>query len=375
MTSDNDKISSYQVGVFVFNSILGVGILTLPSTLVKLVGTDAWLLAILSGLANIPFLYFVCKVGEKYGEQGFLGILKSLFGKYLGLIVSLPVFAYLFINSGIVARIFGETVKLYLLNNTPLEFIVVPLLILAVFLARSGVEPICRFFEAVTPVIVVIMIVIIIIAFPNPKQFSNLRPYLVTPVMEYIKGLRSGAFSFSGFEVLVILYPFIKKPKETFKSSLTSLAALIVLYTVIIIECLCKFGEREVKALIYPTMTLVKASEIPGGFIERMEGLLISLWVLFVFTTLVALMYGFSVLGGDLLKQRERKHILSMFLPLMYLTALIGDNIAQLFDIIDKVTLFLGTYTVMILPTAMFIMMLIKRKAGRGKKEEKQNET
>ncbi|MDF2671883.1 MAG: hypothetical protein K0R09_148 [Clostridiales bacterium] len=364
MTPDNDKISSFQVGVFVFNTILGVGILTLPATLTKEVGNDAWLLAIISGLSNVPFVYFICKVGERYGEKGFLGTLKSIFGRLLGTLLSIPVLVYFIVFSGIVVRVFAETIKLFFLNNTPLEFIIVPLLLLAIFLARSGVEPTGRFFEAVTPIIIVILAGLIIVAIPNTKQLTNLRPYLTTPAMKYITGLKAGIFSFGGFEILLILFPFIRKPKKAFKASVISLLSIIVIYTVIIIECISKFGAKKTKALIYPTVTLIKSSEIPGAFIERMEGFLISMWVLFVFTTVVSLMYGFSVIGGDLFKHKERKHFIPLFLPVMYIVALMGDNVAQMFAISGKLSLYLGGFVTMLLPTLMYIMMLLKRKTG-----------
>lgn len=367
MTPDNDKISSFQVGVFVFNTILGVGILTLPASLAKEVGNDAWLLSIISGLINIPFIYFICKVGENYSEMGLLGTLKSLFGKFLGTLLSLPVLAYLIVFSSLVVRIFAETIKLFLLNNTPIEFIIIPLLILALFLARSGVEPTSRFFEAVTPIIIVILIGLMIIAVPNTKELTNLRPYLTTPVMKYVTGLKAGFFSFAGFEILLILFPFIKKPKGAFKVSVISLLVIIVIYTVIIIECISKFGSKETESLIYPTMTLIKSSEIPGAFIERMEGFLISMWVLFVFTTVVSLMYGFSVIGGDLLKHKQRKHFVALFLPVMHIIALIGGNVAQLFSMIEKLIIYLGGYVIIILPTIMFLMMLIKKRKGNKK--------
>lgn len=365
MIQDNDKISTFQVGVFVFNSILGVGILTLPASLVKEAGTDAWLLAIFSGLGNIPFVYFMSKVGERYGEQGLLGALKSLFGKILGTLFSLPVLAYYIIFPGIVVRIFAETIKLFMLNNTPLEFIIIPLLLLSVFLARLGVEPMSRFFEAVTPITVVILITLILIAVPNPKQLTNVRPFLTTPFIKYITGLRTGSFAFAGFEIIMILFPFIRKPKGVFKATSISIMAIISFYTIIIIECLSKFGAKETKALIYPTMTLIKSSQVPGAFLERMEGLLISVWVLFVFTTVVSLVYGFSVLGGDLLKHKQRKHIIPLFLPLMYLISLYGNNVAQLFDMIDKIGNTLAVFVLIVIPIIMYIMMLIKGRKGR----------
>lgn len=370
MTPNNDKISSTQVGVFIFNTILGVGILTLPASLVQEVGTDAWLLAIISGIVNIFFIYLICKVGVRFGEKGFVGTLRSLFGRLLGTILAIPVLIYFVGFAGLEVRIFAETLKVFLLNNTPIEYIIISLLILAIFLARSGIEPTARFFEAVTPVIIVIMVGLTLLSFPSNKGITNLRPYLTTPILKYVKGLKAGIFAYGGFEVLLILFPFIRKPKEAFKASLIPHIVIIVLYTIIIIECLAKFGTKETEALIYPTMTLIKSVEIPGGFIERMEGLLIALWVLFVFTTIVALIYAYSVIGGDLLNHKERKHIIALFLPAMYLIALAGNNIAELFDLIDRMTIVLGSYTAIILPTIMFIMMKLKGKNSKQSRSE-----
>jgi spore germination protein (amino acid permease) len=364
MTPSDDKISSIQVGVFVYNAILGVGILTLPSSLVKEVDQDAWILAIISGLINILFIYFMCKVGVKYSEYGFVGTLKKLFGSFFGFMLALPVFIYFLVFSGLETRIFAETLKAFLLSNTPLEFIILPLLILAIFLARSGVEPTSRFFEAVTPVIIFITVIIMLVPLPN-SDFTNVRPLFASPISKYITGLSTGAFAFAGFEILLILFPFMRKPTDAFKVSLISLMSIIALYTIVTIECLAKFGSKETQSLIYPTMMLIKSSEIPGAFIERLEGLLIALWVLLVFTTIVALVFAFSIVGGDLLGHRKRKHIISVFLPAMYIVALQGQNIAQLFDLINKLTLYLGTYTVMVLPALMFIMSLFRGKGGK----------
>jgi spore germination protein len=91
--------------------------------------------------------------------------------------------------------------------------------------------------------------------------------------------------------------------------------------------------------------------------------------VLFVFTTVVALIYAYSVVGGDMLNHKERKHIIALFLPAMYLVALAGNNVAELFDLIDKLTITLGGYTAMILPIIMFIMMKLKKDKGKNSEQ------
>jgi spore germination protein len=364
MIPNDDKISSIQVGVFVYNIILGIGILTFPATLVKDTESDAWVVCIVAGLINLIFVYLMCKVGEKYSEYGFVGTLKFLFGKFLGTILALPVLAYFIVFTGIEIRLFGETTKVFLLNETPLEFIIFPLLILTLFLTRSGIEPTARFFEAVTPIVIFIAIILVLVALPN-SDFSNIRPFFNHPPEAYIRTFHSAMFAFAGFEILLVLFPFIRKPKKAFKASAIAIFSITLFYTIIIIENLARFGVKETSALIYPTMTLIKASEVPGAFIERIEGLLMALWVLFVFTTVAGLAYAYSVIGEDLLKHKKRKHIISMSLPIVYIIALIGESVAELFQLNDKLTLYLGTYTIIFIPTIMFLASLFRGKGGK----------
>jgi spore germination protein len=361
MIPDDDKISTIQVGVFVFNTILGVGILTLPSSMAEAVGSDAWFVTIISGLVNIIFIYLMCKVGEKYSEYGLVGTLKKLFGGFLGTLLAIPAFVYFLVFCGVVIRIFGETIKLYLLNNTPLEFILLPLILLGLLLARSGVEPVARFFEAVTPMQVFVLIILMLLAVTN-ADFTNVRPFFTNSPVEYIKSLKGGVFAFSGFEVLLVLFPFIRKPKKAFKASSIALLSLTLIYTIVIIENLAKFGSKQTANYIYPTLTMIQASEIPGGFIQRLEGVLMGVWVVFVFTTLVALIYSFSVIGGDILKQNGRKHIIPLFLPIIYIVALTGESIVDMFKFGDTLTTYLGTYTVVVLPLLMFIMSRLRKR-------------
>lgn len=361
MIPNDDKISTIQVGVFVFNTILGVGILTLPSSMAKAVETDAWVLSIISGLINLIFIYFMCKVGEKYSEYGLVGTLKKFFGGFFGTLISIPVLAYFVIFTGIVVRIFAETMKLYLLVNTPLEFIILPILLLAVLLARSGVEPTARFFEATTPLQILVLFFLIILAL-SKADFSNVRPLFATPPMKYIEGIRTGTFAFAGFEVLLVLFPFIRKPKKAFKASAIALLSLTVVYTIVIIEVLAKFGAKQAASYIYPTMTMVQASEVPGGFIQRLEGVLMAMWVVFVFTTLVALIYSFSVIGGDVLRQSGRKHIIPLFLPVIYIVSLLGESIVDMFKFGDMLTTYLGTYTIVALPFILYVISLFRKR-------------
>lgn len=365
MTPSDDKISSFQLGVFIYNTVLGVGIITLPAALTKAVNQDAWMVVLLAGGINLILLYFMYMAGKKYSSYGFVGTLKKLFGKFFGTLLALPVIAYYIILAGLEIRIFSETIKVYLLNNTPLEFIIIPLLILAVFLVRSGIEPIARFYEAITPVSILIIIIVLIVPLPH-SDFTNIRPFFSESLVNYFNGVKSAIFAFAGYEVFLIIFPFLRKPKESFKAAAAPIIIISGLYAVIIIECIAKLGVKQTQSLIYPTLNLLKASSVPGAFIERIEGILLSLWIIFVFTTVVAFMYGFSVIIGDITNQKKRKHIAAITIPVMYVFSLTGGSVVELFEMVDSISTYLGLYTIVFIPIIMFMFSLLR---GKGDKK------
>ncbi|EYE89873.1 hypothetical protein Q428_00380 [Fervidicella metallireducens AeB] len=367
MIPNDDKISGIQVGIFIYLTVLGVGILTLPASVVKAAENDAWLVTLVSGLLSLIFIYLMCKVGEKYSQYGYVGTLKKLFGGFLGTLIGLVTFVHFLVFTAIELRIFGETTKLYLLTNTPLEFIILPLLLIAAVHARAGIEPIVRFFEFITPMVLFVLIIFILLFLPK-SDYSNLRPFFSQEPIKYLKSIDQTIFAYAGYEILMVIFPFIRKPKEVRKPAIIAMLFITLLYTLVIIQVLARFGVKETQSLIYPTMTLVKSSDVPGAFIERTEGLMMALWILFIYTSVISFVYGLSVVGADVLKQRERKHIISLSLPLVYLIALQGDSVADVFKISDLLTMTSSRFMFMILPLLMFLISTIKK--GRNRSNE-----
>ncbi|SKA76257.1 spore germination protein [Caloramator quimbayensis] len=361
MTPNDDKISNIQLCVLVFNIVLGIGILTLPASLTKAAENDGWILCIISGLLCILSIYFMCYVGNKYAEYGLVGTLKKLFGGFVGTALAIPIILYYIFFCSVEVRLFAETAKLYLLPNTSLEIIILPLIILAVLLSRTGIESIARFFESITPFIFFLIFVLITVTIPK-SDYSNIRPFLGTPLTKLIKGISVSIFSYAGFEILLLIFPYLRTPKKAFKFSSAGLIIIIVFYVFADIQCLAKFGVKETESFIYPTISLIRASQVPGGFIERLEGLLLALWVTSVFTTLVGLLFSLSVVLSDVLKHKKPKHIVSMFIPIIYIVALWGDSVAELFELSDKLMNTLGLYSIGILPLLMFLFSLFRKR-------------
>lgn len=358
---DNDRISGYQVMVFAINAILGAGIISLPSTAAQYAKNDGWLLVLATGVINLLLVLLICYAGSKTSERGLFGTLRQAFGKIPAAILLLPFIAYIIIRTGMESRIFSESVKVYLLHRTPIEFIVIPMILLAVVLARAGIEPICRFFEIVFPFIAVLLFLCMLIA-SRDLDWSNLRPFFSSTPSQFLNGIANTAFSFEGAQLLLIIYPFIKKPKGTAKYSALGLVFIVACNVIATLQCLAKFGAEETSRMLYPAINLIKVSEIPGAFIERSEAFILAVWFICVFTTIVAMLYGLSVMSADILGQRESSHLVSLAIPLVYIVSLYGENVAEISFITRMNSIYLGTYAAVVLPLVVLLAWLLKRK-------------
>jgi spore germination protein len=358
---NDDKISSSQIGNFIFLTVLGIGILSLPSALTKSVDNDGWILVIISGGLSMISLFVICKIGERHASLGFLGTLRFLFGKIFGTMLAIPVLIYAFWWLALEFRFFGEVTKLYLLHKTPLEFIILPIMLLAVILVRGGIEPITRSFGIFLPIIILVILILVISSFQG-SDLSNLRPLLSTPISKYLKGLSASIYAYSGYEFMLVMFPFVREPKKAFKATGIAMLFIIVLYAIITIECIAKLGTEETKSQLYPVMALIKSANLPGGFIESGEGLMSSLWVVFAFTSIVAILYFLSVLCAGVFNHKTHKHFASLSMPIVYILALQGNSITDVYKFADVLGVYLGTYTISILPTLMIIVSLIKGK-------------
>ena len=361
MNRNDDKISNFELGNLLFLTILGIGIVNLPSSLAKEADSDAWILVSIAGIGVILFAYIMCKVGQRHSNLGFVGTLQYLFGKILGTALAVPVALYALVLTAVELRLFAEVTKIYLLHNTPLEFIILPIIILTVLLVRMGIEPITRAFGIYLFIIVFSVLFIFLVGFQG-NDYSNLLPMLKTPIPKFISGLSTVIFAFSGFELLLIVFPYVRHPMDTVKVTFAAIGSITILYAVITIYCITKLGIDETKASIWPVMAMVKSIEMPGGFIQNLEGILSSLWVVFAFTSLIGFLYFFSVTAQGIFKHQDNKQFSSLSIPIIYLLALQGESVPEVMELSDKVLKYMATYTVIILPILMLIFSHIKGK-------------
>lgn len=357
---DNDKISSRQLVAFLILTMVGIGIFSLPRMVVETTKTDGWITTILGGIVALINFYIICRLAKRFPGDTLVEMAFKVLGKFLAIPVLLVVALYFLNTIAAVLRIFGEVVKMTLLIRTPIEIIMIALLILVLLLARSGIEAIVRFDEAIFIILFVLSIFGIILALPG-ADFTNLLPFMRTDVKDLLLGTFQTTYSYAGFELVLLIVPFIKKPDKIFRTGISAFVVVILTYSAAVILSIAYFGIAEVKQLIWPTLSLIRSIEVEGSFVERLEGVVMTQWVLFAFTSLVAYLYGASVLASRTIKNREFKHFCTILTPVVYLLAMMPDNVPQVYEILDKTIIYIGIPTLFIIPLLLLAVSSVRK--------------
>ncbi|WP_168198360.1 GerAB/ArcD/ProY family transporter [Crassaminicella thermophila] len=366
MNRNNDKISSFQLGLILAVNMVGVGILTLPRTITEAVGPDGWIVLCITILIVFCLTLFMTKLTRKFPQETVVEFSTTLIGKPLGLIISIGFCIYFIIISAAEVRVFGEIAKEYLLFNTPIEVLIITLLATAAYLVRSGIEPIARMAQIVFPIVTCIAIVLILPVLPE-IDMTNLLPFFHTPILKILKAIPITFFSFIGIEVLMVFSAFVVDLRNITKHAFMSVGMVGAIYMFIIIVTVARFGIIESTHIIWPSIELFKTVDLPGAFIENIQVFVIAMWIFSVFMTLVVLYFGASLILSRVLKSREQNYFVLPILPIIYYISLIPDNIAQVNDYIDLLSNYLGSFYVIILPLLLLGVSIFRKKKG-GKK-------
>lgn len=368
MFGENNKISNLQVALLLMHTIIGVGVLSLPSTLAKQLGTSGWIALILTGIiATIP-VFMMTKLMTMYKGKNIFEISKHLIGTPLTYIALIILTIHMVGQGSFVVRIFGEVIKMFLLFSTPIEVIIATLILVSIYTARSGIEGMGRFSIIVIPFIVIPLLIFSVVLIPD-LDYSNLLPFLRVKPVQIFKSIPSTFFSYGGLEFLLIYMYFSKNPRSAMKYNLGAIGVIVALYLLSFFLTLARFGEKGLSRQLWPLLSLSKAVQLPSAFVENIEGIVMAIWVIVAFATLMSAIFASSILIGKMCKVEENKYFTLLLFPIIYFFALIPRNVVLVYDYEQIFTYIFGTFSSLFYPILLYIVAVFRKK-GEAKKNE-----
>lgn len=361
MDNRSTGISAYQLGIFLIVTMVGVGILTLPREVVEIADTDGWMLVLSSGALTMGLSLIINYLSSLFPNQTVIEYSGELMGRPLGLVVGILFMANYIIFAAFSVRIFGEVLKIFLLPRTPIEVIIMTFLIASAYLVRKGLEGIARFYEIIS-LIKFIPFFLALLAGASQVDFTNLLPIFQASPLRMASGTLQIIFSFLGFEILFLFLPYVSDRGNIKKSLIISVSIIIMIYLFTVFFVIASFGSEEVKLLMWPLMAYIKSVQVPGAFIEQLEGVIMTIWVLFIYTTMSTMCFSASFTINRLLKTQEQRIYAVAILPLIYFLSLLPDNPPQLYDWLSIVAVYLGNAIALFLPILLLLLAKIRKK-------------
>lgn len=365
---DNKKFTTgYGLFSTIVVTLLGVNVFSYPRELSQIVGNDGWISIIVSGFIVLPLCYLIYKIMKNNCFKHFQEIIEATFGKLLGKVVGLSFVIYSIVFSAFGLRVFGEEIKLYLLERTPIEFLFLVTILVGSYLIRAEVDNLVKFNEISFWLMFIPIGIVFIVCLYN-VDFTNLLPVFDAEPIKYITSLSVSVNRYGGLPILFLILPLMKEGTNAKKFIRRGILFTAIFYLITFILTIATFGEKQASILLWPVVSMIGKINIPGSFIERWEGIFMSIWIVFYITTFVNQYYFAADMTKKIFNLEDIKLGAAIIIPLTYLVALYPKNVQDVSEISSFMSPILFLINIVLIPLAILILNPRRRRENTNEK-------
>ncbi|MFC4323565.1 GerAB/ArcD/ProY family transporter [Litchfieldia salsa] len=358
MINDRFKISPYLVFFIISTNQIGVGVLGFQRIISKSAGNDSWIAIILAGIGVHIILFLMYRMLEE-SEGDIVSIHQRALGKWIGNSMSVIFLLLVASESLVVIRTYLEVIQVWMFPEINVWIFTLFLLLLVTYIIFGGfrtITGIC-FFSIILPAYLFFTVV-----FPLEfSHFRNLLPILDHSVLELAKATKDMSLSVIGFEVLFIIYPFIKNPEKSKKWAHLGVMYTTFVYLVFGLTALVFFSHAQLDKQIWATLSMWKIVELP--IVERFEYVGIASWLLVIIPNVCLSLWGSSRLIKRLFNLKQKVSL--WFLSLIVLIACgLLTNRSEINIVLDAYSR-IGFYFIYGYIPCLFLLSVIMNKVRR----------
>ncbi|SDN93647.1 spore germination protein (amino acid permease) [Paenibacillus sp. yr247] len=277
-----EKLYPFHVVILIYMIQTGVVIFSLPRLLAQSFGYNGWAsLLIFTGVStfNIFLISFVYRLGK---GRSIFDILENSMPKVLVYPLYLVMISVWGILGCIVGKLYIIIFQMIAFPTTPPMFLNALVDIIAYLLIVKGIYSISK--AATSFFWISIWMLLLLVFFLHDFEWANLTPFLFMGKTEMIKGGLDIYTAFLGYELSLLLFPYVEKNNKFIKSVYIGNLFTISTYLLISFICFGFYSLGQLTKMNYPLLDLLSYIRFP--FIERIENLLFGF---FLFTELITI--------------------------------------------------------------------------------------
>ncbi|PRX25254.1 spore germination protein (amino acid permease) [Orenia metallireducens] len=327
------ELESINICSFIIHGMISIRLLSIPRAIVEYAENDSWISVLIMGGYALLIGYLFYWLGLRYKSLTFSQICEKVYGKFFGKIIILGIAIYTIISFSLGIRLFTDGIRIFLLDTTPIIFIITIMILACLYCLLKGVRTISIILDMLLPLILAFILLLVFLSLKNVK-FIHLRPFFYGGVKPILQGAREMADPFLTVGIIGYVLPYFKNFKKMKKWIAISVSISVAVYTIILLLCIMAFGSTEIKYLIFPTITLSKSIMLESNILERAESLYMAAWIPITFSTLLLFYLASTLNLKAFFNTKKDRVIIFSQVPLFLVLALYPDNISEVFYLI-----------------------------------------
>lgn len=361
MFTHNGRVSVRQVEIFLILQMLNTTILFLPKIAGNYVGRNGYILPILAVILGIIYIYCIEGVTKQFPGETLVEFIPKIVPKFISYIILIVFAIKIAITTGLEVRMLGEMVSQVLLPKTPLQVIILVMLLCVAYLVKSGIEAIGRMAEVLIYFIAVPLIFVFLLVIPH-GDYRQLMPFFQTN----IRGIGIGTFivslMFVPIEFMLMLAGLMKKPQKAKRAMLVAVITIGIVSTIIVLLTYVGVGFNEVQRQVWPVLTLMQSLSLSGNMIENQEILMMTGWIFSIFMYISAGIYFTSLIGSRSFKYKRENVFVLPLVPIIYFIAMAPENLVAAYDYYNRFQRYFGIWFLLPIPLILILLTRGRRR-------------
>lgn len=363
---EEGKISSRQASLLMVTTVLATAILFLPAISTRQALEDAWISTIIAAANGILISLLVVTLMLRFPEQTLVQYSEEIMGKFFGKIIGLGYIWFFLHTNAIIVREFGDFMTATFMPRTPLLVFNIVIVFLAVLTVKSGLEPLGRLNEWIF--ILNSFILVIIITFSiSEVRLENLQPVLKEGIVPALRGAYTPTSWFGEIITLGMIFPFITQPRRGYRIAIVAhlVTGAFLLSTAVITIGI--FGPELISRFKFPIIEVVRLISL-GGFLERIESLVMVIWVAGVFVKVSVFHYAAVLAAAQWFRLKDYS---LLAIPMGTLNVILSIHLFEgVADLVEFLTVTFPVYALSTfevgIPALLLLTALIRGKRGEN---------
>lgn len=324
MFAQNERISTRQFGRLLTLELFGVTTVLLPAILCQIVGRDG-VTALIGGVILTMLYGCVLKIIAKHAGRSLQQTLKQHNRIYY------EVFLFVMIIQMVLMGVWALTLvsemsRDILLAQTDVRVIIITFGIVSLIGACKGMECRGRMAEVLYLFLLIPFLVLLVLA-ARQVDTGRFEPLFSRQASTIALGSYEVFIVFQGVTLGFFALPYLKNQKEFSKGVRKSVLLNGAFCLLLLIVAVGIFGIKGSASQKWLAVNLMTTPEFPGGFVERLDVLMVTIWIVALFFFVSGTMfYGGKMLGRLFNMKQERTGLIALGTIIIAGAVLAGDK-------------------------------------------------